>query len=306
MRAPLLCSLVLVVASCDGSPPGPVPAPLKEPPAARLSALDSETPVARARRGIEQVEGGAGEWKLFSIGADSSVLYGRLVPAPGHAAPEYRLGHLASNGARLSLPDALVTDAIALPSGGVARVSGGRLLIADRAVASDVLPGLAVSPDGRWLAFASGPEPESELFRVSLQGAGAPVALTADGAAATLPHFSPDGASIGYVSNVTGLPSLWIMNADGSGKRQLTNAGLLGDRAEDALRALPAAEGTHAPVWRASTISYFDGARVRAVASDTGASLWQVDGGRAVWGLAGQLVVELSDGSVARVEGAAP
>lgn len=159
MRFPLLCLLVLVITGCDGSPPGPVPAPLKEPPAARLEALDSETPVARARRAIEQVEGGAGDWKLFSVGADSSVLYGRLVPAPGHAAPEYRLGHLASNGARLSLPDALVTDAIALPNGGVARISGGRLLIADRAVASDVLPGLALSPDGRWLAFASGPEP---------------------------------------------------------------------------------------------------------------------------------------------------
>jgi len=41
------------------------------------------------------------------------------------------------------------------------------------------------------------------------------------------PEWSPDGNSIAYVSDSGGLWSVWVMNANGSGARQLTNSSLV-------------------------------------------------------------------------------
>lgn len=37
------------------------------------------------------------------------------------------------------------------------------------------------------------------------------------------PRFSPDGSRIAYISNASGIPQLWVMNADGSSQTRVTN-----------------------------------------------------------------------------------
>jgi TolB protein len=39
------------------------------------------------------------------------------------------------------------------------------------------------------------------------------------------PVWSPDGSLIAFVSMRSGAPELWLINADGTGLRQLTNDG---------------------------------------------------------------------------------
>lgn len=77
----------------------------------------------------------------------------------------------------------------------------------------------AWSPDGTRIAFHSG----FEIYVVSATG-GTPVPLT-PGADGTHPSWSPDGTRIVYEGIPSGgtLADIWVMNADGSNKVNLTN-----------------------------------------------------------------------------------
>ena len=90
-----------------------------------------------------------------------------------------------------------------------------------RNVAIDVDEGtwmsLDVSPDGRTIAF----DLLGDIYVVPIAG-GAAQSIASGMAYDMQPRFSPDGSKIAFTSDRGGGDNIWIMNADGSDKRQVT------------------------------------------------------------------------------------
>ncbi len=77
---------------------------------------------------------------------------------------------------------------------------------------------LDVSPDGQTLAF----DLLGDIYTMPITG-GTPTRIAEGLAYETQPRFSPDGKRIAFTSDRGGGDNIWIMNRDGSDKRQLTN-----------------------------------------------------------------------------------
>ena len=90
-----------------------------------------------------------------------------------------------------------------------------------REVAIDVSEGswmnLDVSPDGRTLAF----DLLGDIYTIPVSG-GTPARLAEGLPFETQPRFSPDGRRIAFTSDRGGGDNIWIMNVDGSDKRQVS------------------------------------------------------------------------------------
>jgi imidazolonepropionase-like amidohydrolase/Tol biopolymer transport system component len=74
-----------------------------------------------------------------------------------------------------------------------------------------------VSPDGKQLAF----DMLGDVYTMPI-GGGTPTRIAEGLAYEVQPRFSPDGRRISFTSDRGGGDNIWIMNADGSDKRQLT------------------------------------------------------------------------------------
>jgi TolB protein len=83
----------------------------------------------------------------------------------------------------------------------------------------------AWSPDGRKIAFyAYHGDTTWSIHVINADGSGH-LRLTRDeGARDSAPAWSPDGRQIAYGSERDGVTNLWVMNADGSGRRRLGSA----------------------------------------------------------------------------------
>ena len=75
-----------------------------------------------------------------------------------------------------------------------------------------------VSPDGQTIAFAL----LGDIYTMPITG-GAPTRIAEGLAWEVHPRFSPDGSRIAFTSDRGGGDNIWIMNADGSDMRQLTD-----------------------------------------------------------------------------------
>ena len=76
---------------------------------------------------------------------------------------------------------------------------------------------LDVSPDGRTIAFAL----LGDIYTMQMTG-GAPTRVAEGLAWEVQPRWSPDGRRIAFTSDRGGGDNIWIMNADGGDKRQVT------------------------------------------------------------------------------------
>lgn len=80
-----------------------------------------------------------------------------------------------------------------------------------------------VSPDGRWLAFASTQHRlTSDIYLKPVRGSTV-TQLTNDPAHDLMPSFSPDGARVAFASNRTGSWDIFVMSADGGQPVQVTS-----------------------------------------------------------------------------------
>jgi serine/threonine protein kinase/Tol biopolymer transport system component len=72
------------------------------------------------------------------------------------------------------------------------------------------------SPDGHWIAFVVGPNPdETNVFKMQVAG-GEPVQLTFfEHATTASPAWSPDGQRIAFISDQNGKPRVWTMSVNG-------------------------------------------------------------------------------------------
>ncbi|RZL46651.1 MAG: amidohydrolase, partial [Pedobacter sp.] len=76
---------------------------------------------------------------------------------------------------------------------------------------------LDVSPDGQEIVF----DLLGDIYKISINGG--PAKLISGGIAYDVqPRFSPNGKYISYTSDKSGGDNIWIMNRDGSNKKQIT------------------------------------------------------------------------------------
>src|ERR1700684_816804 len=85
-----------------------------------------------------------------------------------------------------------------------------------------------LSPDGKTVAFtvqtvdlAQNTKPK-QIYTVPVNG-GLPQRITTQGVDNERPEWSPDSKQIAFISDRAGSAQVWIMNADGSNARQITN-----------------------------------------------------------------------------------
>ncbi|MGH7167127.1 MAG: Tol-Pal system beta propeller repeat protein TolB [Nitrospiraceae bacterium] len=82
----------------------------------------------------------------------------------------------------------------------------------------------ALSPDGRYLAFATSQDGNSEIYTLDMR-TNVLQRLTFQAAGDLSPFWSPSGRELAFTSDRGGGPQIYIMNADGSNVRRLTFEG---------------------------------------------------------------------------------
>jgi Tol biopolymer transport system component/predicted Ser/Thr protein kinase len=80
------------------------------------------------------------------------------------------------------------------------------------------------SPDGRWISFALGRNPdETNIFKMQVAG-GEPVQLTFfENTTTASPAWSPDGQRIAFIGNQNGTPRVWMISTNGGTAQTVGN-----------------------------------------------------------------------------------
>jgi serine/threonine protein kinase len=81
------------------------------------------------------------------------------------------------------------------------------------------------SPDGRWIAFALGPNSDqTNIFKMQLTG-GEPVQVTfLEHASTASPAWSPDGQRLAFIGDQNGAPRVWMISTSGGTAQPVGNS----------------------------------------------------------------------------------
>ena len=107
---------------------------------------------------------------------------------------------------------------VAMPANGAVSAYSGTQLTFDQ----EGIEGIALSRDGKWLAFDSDRRGNFDIWKIPAAG-GPPVQLTNDPAGDHVQAWSPDGSELAFHSFRTGNRDVFTMRADGTGVRQVTS-----------------------------------------------------------------------------------
>lgn len=81
------------------------------------------------------------------------------------------------------------------------------------------------SPDGRYILYSMSVNGNTDIYRVTSAGGGAPQRLTNSPGIDTGGSYSPDGTRIVFESDRGGSQQIYVMNADGSGQQRISFGG---------------------------------------------------------------------------------
>jgi Tol biopolymer transport system component len=109
---------------------------------------------------------------------------------------------------------------VAIPADGnsVTAYSGTQLTFDKESI-----EGIAISRDGRWLAFDSDRRGNFDIWKIPTAG-GQSVQITTDPAGDHVQSWSPDGLELAFHSFRTGNRDVFAMRADGTGVHQITSS----------------------------------------------------------------------------------
>ena len=88
--------------------------------------------------------------------------------------------------------------------------------------ANQIVEGLGISRDGRWLTFDSNLDGIQQIYLIPAEG-GEPRRLTSDPVGAFAPDFSPDGREIAFHSQRNATRDIYVVRVDGTGEQRLTS-----------------------------------------------------------------------------------
>jgi serine/threonine protein kinase/Tol biopolymer transport system component len=106
--------------------------------------------------------------------------------------------------------------------------TGSTTVAAAHAVTNEkqAIEGIAISHDGKWLAFDSNRNGNQDVFKVAFNGSvavGDPIALTTNPSADYEPRWSPDDEEIAFYSRRFGTRDVFTVKADGRDERRVTD-----------------------------------------------------------------------------------
>lgn len=82
--------------------------------------------------------------------------------------------------------------------------------------------GLNIAPDGRHFTFMASGEPTPRLYVAPMDRSWEPRAITPEGRTSYEAAWSRDGTRVAFYHDATGVHEIYIVNADGTGLRQVT------------------------------------------------------------------------------------
>lgn len=106
-----------------------------------------------------------------------------------------------------------------MPRGAPASAYDGKQLTFDR----EAIEGIALSTDGRWLAFDSDRSGNFDVWKMPV-GGGVPVQLTTHPTGDHVQSWSPNGDELVFHSFRTGNRDVFVMGADGTGVERVTSS----------------------------------------------------------------------------------